>query len=72
MDAPPDPAHLLQVIAQLGSDDVLMFSTDYPHWHFDSPEEAVPVQLPDTLARKIYSENARTFYRLGRANGGTT
>jgi predicted TIM-barrel fold metal-dependent hydrolase len=41
-----------------------MFSTDYPHWHFDLPEEALPVGLPDSLARKILAENARAFYRL--------
>ena len=64
LDAPPDPAQLLQVVEQLGSDKLLMFSTDYPHWHFDTPEEALPAGLPDGLQRKILSENARGFYRL--------
>ena len=66
MDAPPDPAHLLQVIAQLGSDDLLMFSTDYPHSHFPytAPEEAIPSGLSETVRRKILSENARAFYKL--------
>ncbi len=66
MDAPPDAAQLLQVIEQLGSDELLMFSTDYPHWHFppDQPEQAVPAGLPDGTRRKILSENARAFYRL--------
>jgi predicted TIM-barrel fold metal-dependent hydrolase len=63
-DAPPTPDQFLQVIDQLGSDELLLFSTDYPHWHFDSPEEALPIQLPGNLARKIMSENARAFYRL--------
>jgi predicted TIM-barrel fold metal-dependent hydrolase len=66
MDAPPDAAHLLQVIDQLGSDELLMFSTDYPHWHFspDDPHQAVPAGLPEGTRRKILSENARDFYRL--------
>jgi uncharacterized protein len=66
MDAPPDPAHLLQVIAQLGSDDLLMFSTDYPHFHFphDEPQQAIPSGLSETVRRKILSENARAFYKL--------
>ena len=64
LDAPPDPAQLPQVIEQLGSDELLMFSTDYPHWHFDAPEEALPAGLPDGLLRKILAENARGFYRL--------
>lgn len=64
LDGPEDPARLLRLIDQLGSDEVLMFSTDYPHWHFDRPDEAIPAGLPDALARKILSENARAFYRL--------
>lgn len=63
-DAPPNPQHFLQIIEQLGSDDLLMFSTDYPHWHFDRPEDAFPVDLPEAHLRKIKSENARAFYRL--------
>ena len=53
IDGPPTAEQLLQIIAQLDSDDFLMFSTDYPHWHFDSPEEAFPAKLPTSLARKI-------------------
>lgn len=63
-DAPPDHGQLRDIIDQLGSDDLLMFSTDYPHWHFDTPEEAFPVALPEPLERKVMSENARIFYRL--------
>ena len=64
VDEPSDPKHLLQIIDQLDSEELLMFSTDYPHWHFDIPEEAFPVALPERLAHKILSENARAFYRL--------
>jgi predicted TIM-barrel fold metal-dependent hydrolase len=64
LGAPPDPRHLLQVIDQLGSDELLLFSTDYPHWHFDSSAEALPPGLPDDLARKVLAENARALYRL--------
>jgi uncharacterized protein len=63
-DGPPDAATLLQVIEQMGSDRLVMFSTDYPHWHVDTPEAALPGGLPDALARRILSENAREFYRL--------
>jgi predicted TIM-barrel fold metal-dependent hydrolase len=64
-DAPSEPGRLLKLIDQLGSEDLLMFSTDYPHRHFDEPEEAVPAGLPESLTRKIMSENARAWYRLG-------
>ena len=64
IDEPPTAEQLLQIIGQLDSDDFLMFSTDYPHWHFDSPEGAFPAKLPTSLARKILSENAKEFYRF--------
>ncbi len=64
IDGPPDPGRLLRLIDQLDSDEMLMFSTDYPHWHFDTPEEALPAGLSDSLAKKIMSDNARAFYRL--------
>ncbi len=64
LDAPTDPEHLLAIIDQLGSDDLLMFSTDYPHWHFSEPDEAVPAGLSPVLRRKILHDNAHAFYRL--------
>ena len=42
-----------------------MFSTDYPHWHYDTMEEALPpAGLPDTLVQKIMRDNAKAFYRF--------
>jgi uncharacterized protein len=52
-----------QLIDQMGSDELLCFSTDYPHWDFDSPLEALPPGLGEDLTRKIFSENARATYR---------
>lgn len=63
VDAPPDPRHLLEVIDQLGSDDLLLYASDYPHLHHADPL-AFLGGLPPSLARKIGSENARTWYRL--------
>ena len=54
---------LTTLIDQMGSDELICFSTDYPHWDFDSPLEALPPGLPEDLARKIFSENARATYR---------
>ncbi len=62
MEEPPDPKHLLQVIEQLESEDMLMFATDYPHWDYDDPDRAFQVRLPADLKRKIFSENARALY----------
>jgi predicted TIM-barrel fold metal-dependent hydrolase len=54
---------LTTLIDQMGSDELICFSSDYPHWDFDSPLEALPPNLPDELARKIFFENAQATYR---------
>lgn len=64
LDEPPDAEYLLQIIEQIGSEEMLLFSTDYPHWHFDGLEEALPVELPPDLESRILVENARAVYRL--------
>jgi predicted TIM-barrel fold metal-dependent hydrolase len=64
LDAPPEPRRLEQILEQLDSDELLLFSTDYPHWHFDTPEEALLRELSPELERKIMWENARAFYHL--------
>ncbi|MGG1573221.1 amidohydrolase family protein [Fictibacillus sp. NRS-1165] len=64
LDESPKPEHLLQTMEQMRSQDMLLFSTDYPHWHFDEKEEALPANLPPSLEKKILSENARSFYRF--------
>lgn len=51
----------LQFVDQMGSEDMICFSTDYPHWDYDSPFEALPA-LGETLEEKIYAENARAAY----------
>jgi predicted TIM-barrel fold metal-dependent hydrolase len=65
LDAPEgNTSQLLQVVDQLGSDDMLLYASDYPHQHVHDPEEALLRHLPVPLARKIYRENARALYGL--------
>jgi predicted TIM-barrel fold metal-dependent hydrolase len=60
-DEPPDPAQLTRVLEQIGSDDVLLFSTDYPHWHYEG-EDVIPAGIPPALLRKILVDNALATY----------
>ena len=64
MEEPHQARYFLEMLEQLGLDDNLMFASDYPHWDWDSPEGAFPVNLPDDLKSKIYYENGRRLYRL--------
>jgi hypothetical protein len=64
LDAPPTTTQLLNIVDQLGSDEMLMFASDYPHVHVSSPQEALLPLLDEGLAGKIRAENARAWYRL--------
>lgn len=66
-DAPADAAGFGRVLDQLGSDELLCFSTDYPHWQADSDAEAVPPLADGPALRAIMAGNARRLYRLGGA-----
>jgi uncharacterized protein len=59
---------LVKVIELIGSDEVLVFSTDYPHFDFDSPLRSLPAGLPRELKRKVLYDNACALYDLRPAS----
>lgn len=63
LERPDKDKHLLQILEMMDAEHILMFSSDYPHWDFDSPTRAFPA-LPDPLRKRIFFENAREFYKL--------
>lgn len=62
MEYPDDPQDLYRMFELLGTDEILMFSTDYPHWDFDSPSQVFPKSFPKELREKILYQNASEFY----------
>ena len=66
MEEPDDPRHLAQIIEMLGTDDLLLFATDYPHWDFDSPERSLPASVGKRLRERIFSQNALAVYDFER------
>ena len=66
-DGPPGAAQLDRVLAGIGGEHMLLFATDYPHWHFDGTD-ALPDGLPAGLVRKLLVDNPlATYPRLPRA-----
>jgi predicted TIM-barrel fold metal-dependent hydrolase len=60
VDAPAGDA-LLRTLEHIGSDRMLLFSTDYPHWHFDG-DKVLPDGLPDAMIGKILVDNPLAAY----------
>jgi predicted TIM-barrel fold metal-dependent hydrolase len=61
---PDDKHHLEDIIEMMGTDRMLMFATDFPHWDFDAPDRAIPSNIGADLRRKIFWENSKEFYGL--------
>jgi hypothetical protein len=61
LDAPPDPDLLETLVEQLDSEGMLLFSSDYPHWHYDG-DDVLPAAFARALAPKILFENALATY----------
>ncbi|MBV8718556.1 MAG: amidohydrolase [Chloroflexi bacterium] len=74
MEEPPIASQFVEMLQMAPwLQDKLMFSTDYPHWDFDAPNEALPkIKLPDTFAPKLMAENARALYQLPIRAGTTS
>lgn len=65
-DAPPTAAMTERIMEEIGSDEILLFATDFPHWHFDG-DDALPTGISTHLARKIAIENPlKTYPRLSQ------
>lgn len=63
-DAPENPKDYAALLDMIGSDEVLLFSTDWPHWRFDGTD-ALPPGLPERLHPRVLRQNAlETYPRL--------
>jgi predicted TIM-barrel fold metal-dependent hydrolase len=63
MEEPEPREHLLDTIGWIGWDR-LLFATDYPHWDFDDPAQALPLPLTDAQRRGIMRDNALRVYGI--------
>lgn len=61
MYEPHTKSHLHQIFEMMYADEILMFSSDYPHWNADEPDAALK-KVPPELLQKMMHETPRTFY----------
>jgi predicted TIM-barrel fold metal-dependent hydrolase len=62
MEEPPEVRFLTDMLGERGFDNIC-FSTDYPHWDFDSPTSSLP-SLPPDLKNKLLRGNAMRLFGL--------
>jgi len=63
MEEAEDPNHVLDAMRWIGFDRIL-FASDYPHWDFDDPVQAIPPILTDAQRRMIFGGNAKALFGL--------
>jgi uncharacterized protein len=65
----PGTDELLKTIEHIGSDRLLLFSSDYPHWQFDG-DAILPAGLSADLVRRITVDNPlETYSRIEETLG---
>lgn len=60
-DAPEDDAKVRATLDHIAGDNMLLFSTDFPHWHFEG-DNAIPPGLPSEILPGLLSGNALATY----------
>jgi predicted TIM-barrel fold metal-dependent hydrolase len=64
IEEPDDPADFARALEHGALGGRLLFSTDYPHWDFDSPMQALPRSLSAEARERIFAGNACALYGL--------
>ncbi|WP_168122135.1 amidohydrolase family protein [Paenibacillus sp. HB172176] len=63
IEEPDNFKHLEMLFDIIDAENMLLFSSDYPHWDFDDPT-AILKRLGEDAKRKIFYENAKQLFQL--------
>ena len=64
MEEPDQASHLADTISWIGWDR-LLFATDYPHWEYDDPSQALKLPTTPEQRQGFFLDNARKLYLGG-------
>ena len=60
----PEPrSQLAEIFDWIGWDRIL-FATDYPHWDFDDPAQALPFKMTEEQRRAVFLDNAKAVFGI--------
>ena len=68
LERPSEPRRLNEYLGWMGSKQMVMFSTDYPHWDYDHPEPTLR-RLPSEVRELFAYENAAGLYGFSEFGG---
>jgi predicted TIM-barrel fold metal-dependent hydrolase len=68
LERPSEPRRLNEYLGWMGSKQMVMFSTDYPHWDYDHPEPTLR-RLPSEVRELFAYENAAGLYGFSELGG---
>ena len=57
----PGAAEVETILGHIDCDEMLLYSTDFPHWQFDG-RAAIPPGIPAALVRKLALDNPLATY----------
>ena len=60
----PTAAEVERIMEHIDSDEILLFATDFPHWHFDGREALPPGLSADTIQKLAVDNPLATYPRL--------
>ncbi|WP_020619312.1 amidohydrolase family protein [Paenibacillus daejeonensis] len=63
IEEPDQPRHLDAMFEMFDAENMLLFSSDYPHWDFDDPTRIL-TRLSPEKKRKVFRDNARQLFGL--------
>jgi predicted TIM-barrel fold metal-dependent hydrolase len=63
LEEPANPDHFHAMLEMFPAEQMLMFSSDYPHWDGDAPDFAVR-QFPERMRPRIMGQTAAELYGL--------
>lgn len=66
-DGPSHQEDVVRLVEQIGSERLLLYASDYPHWHYRSAEESLLRHLSAAERENVLRNNALEVYRLNAA-----
>jgi uncharacterized protein len=62
VEEPERPPQFIEAWELFEMPDRLVYASDYPHWDFDAPTEALPRVMPEAARKAVLGENALKLY----------